>query len=297
MVLKDKVVLISVSATSSQEKTAELEKTLLTLCDKLSKHQARIAYGGNLDPDGFTFKIERKMADRHLGPKSAFIHIIDQPTFLASSFEQLGELLGSREKLVETQVCLGTNVLTLGWRRGRLSFDRGRDTTETLDRSEFDAFQRRYAVQPEDGYTNSRRAKADIVDACVAIGGKTGIVGNSADKFFGRLPGIAEEVYYTLCAGRPVVPVASLGGCAHDVAVALRIIRDSSGTEVQHQVGFEQAMTALVSVSGKIPEHVRQDLQLAAGPHTAAEISQAVVNVISRWNAGQPQGGNLYTGM
>ena len=51
-------------------------------------------------------------------------------------------------------------------------------------------------------------------DARVVLGGKT-------RGYAGHLPGIAEEAFYSLLAGNPVVGLRAFGGCADDVVEAL----------------------------------------------------------------------------
>ena len=47
------------------------------------------------------------------------------------------------------------------------------------------------------------------------------VLGGKTRDYAGHLPGIAEEAFYSLLAGNPVVGLRSFGGCADDVVEAL----------------------------------------------------------------------------
>ena len=59
----------------------EVDRVLLSVCTALVRAGARIVYGGNLDPAGFTFKIFRHLSEAYAVRRSTppFVHVVPEP--------------------------------------------------------------------------------------------------------------------------------------------------------------------------------------------------------------------------
>src|SRR5258707_393800 len=88
-------------------------QVLLAMCTALVRAGARIVYGGNLDPTGFTFKSFRHLAQAYSvrGPKAPFVHVVREPELRRADFD-FDKLVGTLKE------ARGTVETMLPWQMG-----------------------------------------------------------------------------------------------------------------------------------------------------------------------------------
>jgi len=84
----------------------EVDRVLLSVCTALVRAGARIVYGGNLDPAGFTFKIFRHLSEAYAVRRSSapFVHVVPEPVLRRTNFEDLASMLKEARGTVETTI-------------------------------------------------------------------------------------------------------------------------------------------------------------------------------------------------
>lgn len=187
-----------------------LHDAMETVAAKLLAFGYRLAYGGDLRPDGFTERLIEFAAtyDRSAASNgvSAVTDYLAWPVHISMVPEQkhaLAEGLG--------------NVADISW----LSADgEHMDADECVDIP---------AQQPDTdtwahGLTAMRRTMTATTNARLVLGGKV-------EGFKGALPGIAEETLLALRCERPVYILGGFGGCARDIAESLGLIEPDQKTE------------------------------------------------------------------
>src|SRR3954453_14657707 len=93
--LADSIVALSISDAADMGQLGypqrEVDRALFSICGALVRAGARLAYGGNLDPAGYTFKIFRFLAKafavRRKGPP--FIHFVPASELRKTRLEAL----------------------------------------------------------------------------------------------------------------------------------------------------------------------------------------------------------------
>ncbi|RWX19240.1 hypothetical protein EHI45_00950 [Rhizobium leguminosarum] len=271
---------------------AKLDNAIISLCSSLVSKGATIVYGGNLDEKGFTEKIAKRLA--HVAPNGGqpnFVHIIDEPSFVLAGFSRLRDVLVKRNpETIWTYACVGGE-----WGRVFSSGDRielnpefspsirYREKTFPADGS---------VRRPADAFSFARQIKIDTSDACIAIGGKTGMLEHPRDQYFGDLPGVAEEAILMLRAGKPTIPLGRYGGCGSAIADALDLVTIKSDNEPRRQPGFKTAMEALKLLGDQVPFTVRDDVVLAAKSHVDPKLVEVISSIIVRWGEPKPRTGN-----
>src|SRR4051812_8288869 len=73
----------------------EVDRVLLSVCTALVRAGARIVYGGNLDPAGFTFKIFRHLSEAYAVRRSTppFVHVVPEPVLRRANFADPARVL------------------------------------------------------------------------------------------------------------------------------------------------------------------------------------------------------------
>ena len=84
----------------------EVDRVLLSVCTALVRAGARIVYGGNLDPAGFTFKIFRHLSEAYAvrRPTPPFVHVVPEPVLRRANFADLAAMLKEARGTVETRI-------------------------------------------------------------------------------------------------------------------------------------------------------------------------------------------------
>lgn len=176
---------------------------------------ARLVYGGDLRPEGFTEVLFELVArhrrdaneeDNRLGVDN----ILAWPVHISMQVEELNRLSSALEGLA--------NLVYLKMDGSVMSFE------------ERQAIPPREATKEEweMGLSAMRSSLISASDARIILGGAT-------TGFNGRMPGVAEEALYSLQAGQPLYLLAGFGGCAQDIAEILALL---SGSESRSTLDF-----------------------------------------------------------
>nr|GEW82230.1 hypothetical protein [Tanacetum cinerariifolium] len=186
-----------------QDAMAEVARFLLAL-------GARLLYGGDLRPGGFTqvlFElVARHRRDANEGDnRLAVDNLLAWPVHLQLPAEQLKELSVALHGLANlVYLTADGDVLAATTRRTLTS----REPT---------------AAEWAQGLSTMRSYALRTSNARIVLGGKT-------SGFQGVMPGVAQEALYSLQAGQPLFLLAGFGGCTRDLAEMLGLLprRNSS---------------------------------------------------------------------
>lgn len=171
---------------------------------------ARLMYGGDLRPGGFTevlFElIARYRRDADLGDERVGVtNFLAWPVHVSLAPARVKELSDSLRGVAEVlYLTMDGKVITAD--------DRARLVPRDAADDEW-----------ADGLTAMRETMTGMSSARIVLGGKT-------DGFKGRMPGIAEEVLSTLKVSRPLFLLGGFGGCAGDIAATIGLKTSSSTT-------------------------------------------------------------------
>ncbi|SCX26121.1 hypothetical protein DSM25558_3935 [Agrobacterium sp. DSM 25558] len=288
--LKDLRIQLSLSVPPDHLKLAiparELDRAMLTVCMTLVRAGATVVYGGDLRPDGFTFKIFRHLASAYADQDTVpFIHVLNQPSLSKLSYETLAQALRERRGTCQTYlpsegkmipIRLGDDEIVVGSRTG---------STLIRDSNAFDTWSSRLKTKTiSDASTDAREAIAEFVHASVLIGGKMGIEEIDGDLYVGKMPGIIEEALMMLKSNKPVIPLGAYGGATRDLAVALGLLEESQrvprGSQTSsYSSGVEEARR----YNDRIPPHLRSRLTSVAQDDRAEFVAKEIVQIISQW--------------
>ena len=291
--LSGKNILLSASLSPdlrTGECVAGLEKAIGDLCYGLVSQGATVVYGGNLAPNSFTEIIAAALSKSDPDSENpVFIHVIDEPTLAGSTFGRLYDVIRLRQS---------TPTQTFGFINGELGqfFLKGNTVEFSTERSIETYDQGSFPSRIGDGsvgeaFAHARKWKANFSDACIAIGGKTGILQLSSDRYFGNLPGVAEELISVLEMEKPVIALGAYGGCAAEIAKALGLLNQhfEVPVEVERQDGFAQAMDILSGMHEKIPPHILGDLSTAAQMQMSPDLVELASTIITNWDGYKPR--------
>jgi SLOG cluster2/Elongation factor G, domain IV/Elongation factor G C-terminus/Elongation Factor G, domain III len=165
---------------------------------------ARLIYGGDLRPGGFTdilfeliarYRRDADLGDEHLG----VTNVLAWPVHLTFDTQQLRDLSESLKGVADIV------FLTLDG--------------SVISHEDRYQMQKREATDAEwsDGLTAMRNFITRTANARVSLGGKV-------DGFKGLMPGIAEEALAALNVGQPLFLFGGFGGCARDIAEELALV-------------------------------------------------------------------------
>lgn len=249
----------------------------------LAKLGATVVYGGNLAENGFTEIIIRALLNSDLERgRPLFIHVIDEPTLIQSGYRRISEVLKARRSgAIFTRGFIGSEL-------GQLSVEKNEILFRTLLEN------RKYGpnsfpslvedMSHGEAFAHARRWKAHFADACIAIGGKTGILDRPDDRYFGDLPGVAEEVISFLDLNKPVVTLGAYGGCATETARALGLLESPYLEQPVRQSGFGLAMDILSNLREGIPSNVLDALIVAADMAVTPGLLDLASAIITTWS-------------
>lgn len=165
---------------------------------------ARLVYGGDLRVNGFTeilFElVARYRRDADVDDaRPAVINYIAWPIVLSKPAAEMRRLVDKLAGLAE--------IHFLDRHGGDLALTSLNDATSQADED----------VDWGAALSAMREVLTHASDARIVLGGKT-------EGYKGRMPGIAEESLTALEAAQPLFLLGGFGGCARDIAVALKLL-------------------------------------------------------------------------
>ncbi len=206
--LSQKAIAIAISESRDMAELGLGPEHLRDAMSEIARHLlamgARLVYGGDLRANGFTellFElVARYRRDADVGdPRPAVINYLAWPIIVSKPAAEMRGLVDELAGLVELHF---------------LDRSGGDLAPAVLDDAE------RPAVTNADwaiALTAMRNVLTRVSDARVVLGGRT-------EGYKGRMPGIAEEALTALTAGQPLFLLGGFGGCARDIAVALKLL-------------------------------------------------------------------------
>lgn len=284
--LQGRMVAISISDAPDRARLGfpqrEVDRALLSLCTALVRAGADIAYGGNLDPDGYTFKIFRHLAGAYAGSRDApFHHFIPEPVLRRTRYEDFLAVLREATSTVRTEVARGNEFVPVRPGDGGIRVGAG------LVRSEADLVEWMGHVPMTDmavAHTVARRLVVARADARVVLGGKMGVLADPNDSYQGEMPGVIEEAILTLESGKPLVALGSFGGAARDIAIALGLMpQEASVPRSEQHDGYKPALERVAELRGRIPEQLRDRLAKVADDDRAEQTAFEVSAILTDW--------------
>ena len=175
-----------------------LDDAMAEIARHLLAMGARLMYGGDLRPQGFTevlFElVARHKRDTVVGDdRPSVSNFLAWPVHVSLPSEQLKHLADELSGIAEL-VYLNSegNVITPEHRQ--------RLAPKLPTNAEWVS-----------GLSSMREVMTRMCDARVLLGGRV-------DNFKGRMPGVAEEALTALRAGKPLFLLGGFGGCARDIA-------------------------------------------------------------------------------
>lgn len=169
---------------------------------------ARLVYGGDLRANGFTellFElVARYRRDADIGDaRPAVVNYLAWPIVVSKPAAELRGLVDELAGLAELHFLdrQGADLVPAALN------DAARPTVTDED----------WSV----ALTTMREVLTRVSDARIVLGGRT-------QGYKGRMPGIAEEALTALQASQPLFLLGGFGGCARDIAVALKLLPQSA---------------------------------------------------------------------
>ncbi len=282
--LTDTTILIAASWPPEAEDSnfkAKFEEATVYLSTSLVEMGAQVVYGGNLAQDGLTETLASPFSDQW-PDKPVFVHVLDEPSLVHAGFDRVwGALQRRNTGAIATWACVNDTF-------GYLSIDGGRISVAPVDDKPILFSRRTFPSNlsiPDDAakLSYARSNKVERVDACLALGGKTGLLGNDRDHYFGFFPGVAEELLGVFEGRKPVIPLGAYGGCGLAIAEALGLVNTTSDTSPR-QSGYFEAMNRLGKLRQDIPDNVRDDLAKVASAPLNQETMGIISSIIRNWS-------------
>lgn len=284
--LDGRLVAISVSDAPDRARLGfpqrEIDRALFSTCIALVRAGAEIAYAGNLDPDGYTYKIFRHLAGAYAGSRNTpFHHFIPEPVARVIRFEDLWSILDEGRGVVRTSIARGDMFVVARPHGNSIQLGEEAVSDDPQLAVWFAAVPNRPSTE---GFSAARRMVSERADARVIMGGKMGILSEPADAYAGAMPGIVEEAIGALEAGKPLVVLGSFGGAARDIAIALGLM--DAGLRVPRGEQLATYFPSISRVAGlidHIPRYLRDDLTMIVDDDRAEQNGFRVAAVIARW--------------
>jgi hypothetical protein len=225
-----------------------------------------LAYGGNLDPAGYTTFLMSEL--QRYGRR-------DRPLLVCLAWPEHRGLPLSTLTVTRRQLGLYGRIVCLD--------ESGNEVEPAAGREE--------APQEPGGdvaaaLTNLRRFMTGVTDARVLIGGRR-------SGFAGSMPGVLEEARFTIEAQKPVYLAGGFGGMTSDIVDTLRILPEawipSAADRSEMDPGTWRSLDELAAVAqaagwtskanGLTPEENRR----LAVTHRASEIASLVILGLGRY--------------
>mgnify|MGYP003643368806 CR=1 FL=1 len=260
----------------------EIDRAVLTICTTLVRAGAEIGYGGNLDPNGYTFKIFRHLAGAYAGMRDTpFHHFIPEPVARNTSYEHLYEALNEGRGVVQTKIARGDAFFKARLGGGGIRLDGKIVQNDTQLTAWFAEVPCPLATN---AYSTARRMMSECCDARVILGGKMGILADPTDIYDGAMPGIVEESILALEAGKPLIILGAFGGATRDIAIALGLLDLASMVpRTQQHESYAAAIKRVASLDRRIPNEFRDALSNIADDDRAEQTAFQATSLIKEW--------------
>ena len=202
-----------------------LDQTVAALATGLVCFGARVAYGGNLDKNGFTYLLYPVIAQAYATAKTRasqprFVHYVS--AYLAQDTAELAAHLEAVGKFAEvrlvdcdrqvTSIIMSGSELICRLPQGERRF------REVPSLKAFVAELPRRSAGPPADLDAMREAMENDVSARIVMGG-------AVTGYSGNRPGILQETLLALQHAHPVYLLGGFGGAARDAAVALGLLQ------------------------------------------------------------------------
>jgi len=266
----------------------EVERVLFAICTALIRAGARVLYAGNLDPDGYTFKIFRHLAKayavRHEIPP--FIHLLPEPIWRAALFEDVLKMLSESREIADCWLVADGKVGgTLFALEDALAFrEKAGGSLRRFAKPDFEQWQKQVTIaSPAAAYTAMRVLSGELTDARVIMGGRMGILDRADDRYQGAMPGVAEEALVSLRSNKPLIVLGAFGGAARDVAIALGLLPESARVSRAPQAAsYDEAMQQVAGFREKVPAPLLNELREIAELDHAEELAARTLRLLTR---------------
>lgn len=207
--LSNRVVAISISESPNMASlglsSEHLTDAMAEVARYLMSMGARLVYGGDVRPEGFTLVL-LELVERHRhdggasGEQVSFTNFFPWPVHVSLSAEEVSQ---------RAEIVSGVAELVFLTADGEvMSLEERRQLTPRQPTDD----------EWSDGLTAMRATVTTKSDARVVLGGRV-------EGFKGKMPGVAEEALAALRAGQPLYLLGGFGGCAHDVAEELGLVQ------------------------------------------------------------------------
>ena len=260
----------------------EIDRALLSTCIALVRAGAEVAYAGNLDPRGYTYKIFRHLAGAYAASSvTPFKHFIPEPVARATRFEDLRATLNEARGVARTSIARGEIFVPARPRGNDIRL--GEEVLK--NEQQLAAWFATEPPRPEtEGFSLARRMVSVCADARVIMGGKMGILSDCADAYDGAIPGVVEEAIMTLEENKPLIVLGAFGGAARDIAIALGIMDTSFKVPRGEQPkSYSESLSRVAHLASRIPSDLRDTLALIADDDRAEQNGLRIVTVLERW--------------
>ena len=249
----------------------EVDRALFSICGALVRAGARLAYGGNLEPAGYTFKIFRFLATAYTdrGGDAPFIHFAPSSELRKVTLGNLAAALAEGSGIVEMRTVAADGrsfVVLLDDERPIARPVGGGDLASFSGEEDFQLWAAALAGGADAGVLSAMRVVvSDLCRARIAMGGKTGVLSRRSDQYSGRMPGVVEETIATLNAGCVPIVLGAFGGAARDIAIALGLLDEAERVPRGEQApSYAPAIAQLVGLRDKIPQNLFAELKTIA---------------------------------
>lgn len=192
---------VSISISKSPDLSAlglsngHLNDAMYEIATHLLANGADLAYGGNLEPDGFTEMLFELLYRYRNGAGADGAHITNYLPWPVHISMDIDKIMGVKSGLGQIRLRL---------------IGRGGEDISVEERRNMPSRQPSEHEWSE-GLTSMRKVMCAETDARVALGGRV-------ERYKGIMPGIAEEVLLSLESRRPVFLFGGFGGCAGAIA-------------------------------------------------------------------------------
>jgi hypothetical protein len=181
-----------------------LRDAMVEIARHLLAAGARLVYGGDLRPLGFTDLLFELVARHHLEEQA----LVDEPPVTNYLAWPVHIRFSTEELARRIDELRGVAQLVLLTESGDLisAEDRGNQISRRLSKASWGR-----------SLTAMRQAMNQQCDARVLLGG-------TVEGYRGVMPGIAEEAILALISQKPVFLLGGFGGCARDIAETMKLI-------------------------------------------------------------------------
>jgi hypothetical protein len=205
--LRGRSIAVSISESPDMKVLGLADEHLADAISEVARHLvamgARLIYGGNFSPKGYT-ELLIELAIRHRrhdqSERGVFTNYFPWPVHITLSAEEVKYRCEAVKGLAELL------FLTIDGRVMPLS--------ERLQLTPHEPTKEGWAQ----GLTSMRKVVTGVSDARVVLGGKV-------EGFYGKMPGVAEEALFALHARQSLFLLGGFGGCARDIADEIGITR------------------------------------------------------------------------